>query len=250
MITLTIDGRKITTDKNTTILKAALENGIVIPTLCSHEGLSPLGNCRLCVVEARKNGRTKVVTSCNYPVEEGLTVTTASGTIKAIRKTIIELLAARSPNVKIVRELAKEAGITTPRFTLENEKCILCGLCVHVCSEYIGAHAITFSSHGTSKEVASPLYRSARDCIGCGACVGICPAQCITMQDSTETTTYIPQGKEDVGPARLIHNWHARVPWKTCKTCSNSFPPPSPVEYLERGKALPKDFFTICDNCK
>ena len=224
MITLTIDGKKITTDKNITILKAAVGNGIVIPTLCAYEGLSPLGNCRLCVVEIMKNGRTKVVTSCNYPVEEGLTVTTASDTIKAIRKTIIELLAARSPNVKIVRELAKEAGITTTRFTLENEKCILCGLCVHVCSEYIGAHAITFSSHGTSKEVAAPLYRSAKDCIGCGACVEICPAQCITMQDSTETTTYIPQGKEDVGPARLIHNWNARVPWKTCKTCGNPFP--------------------------
>ena len=250
MITLTIDGKKITTVENSTILKAALENGIVIPTLCSHEGLSPLGNCRLCVVEVTKNGRTKVVTSCNYRVEEGLTVTTASDTIKTIRKTIIELLAARSPNVKIVRELANEAGITNTRFTLENEKCILCGLCVHVCSEYIGAHAITFSSHGTSKEVAAPLYRSARDCIGCGACVEICPAQCITMQDSTETGTYIPQGKEDVGPARLIHNWNARVPWKTCKTCSNPFPPPSPVEYLDKGKTLPKNFFTICDNCK
>ena len=97
MVTLTIDGKKITADKNTTILKAALENGIVIPTLCSREGLRPLGNCRLCVVEVTKNGRTRVVTSCNYPVEAGLAVTTASETILAIRKTIVELLAARSP---------------------------------------------------------------------------------------------------------------------------------------------------------
>ena len=88
-------------------------------------------------------------------------------------------------------------------------------------------------------------------CIGCGACVEICPAQCITMQDSTETKTYMPhQGKEDVGPARLIHNWNVRVPWKTCKTCANPFPPPSPVEYLDKGKTLPENFFTICDNCK
>ena len=250
MIKLTIDGKKITTDKNTTILKAALENGIVIPTLCSREGLSPLGNCRLCVVEVTKNGRTRVVTSCNYQVEAGLIVTTASETILAIRKTIVELLLARSPNVKIVRELADDVSITIPRFTLENEKCILCGLCVHVCSEYIGAHAITFSSHGTSKEVAAPLNRSAKDCIGCGACVEICPAQCITMQDSTDATTYIPQGKEDVGPVRLINNWNARVPWKQCKTCGNTFPPPSPLTWLDKGQPLPKNFYTICDNCK
>ena len=250
MVTLTIDDKKITTDKNTTILKAALENGIIIPTLCSHAGLSPLGNCRLCVVEVTKNGRTKVVTSCNYLVEAGLTVSTASDTIIAMRKTIIELLAARSPNVKIVRELADQMGIAVPRFTLENEKCILCGLCVHVCSEYIGAHAITFSSHGTGKVVTSPLNRAAKDCIGCGACVEICPAQCITMQDTREAKTYSPGDKDEVGPARLIHNWNARVPWKACKTCGNPFPPPSPMEYLEKGQPLSKDFFTICDNCK
>ena len=250
MVTLTIDDKKITADKNTTILKAATENGIVIPTLCSHEGLTPLGNCRLCVVEVTKNGRTRVVTSCNYRVETALMVTTSSETIIATRKMIIELLVARSPNVKIVRELADEAGISTPRFTLENEKCILCGLCVHVCSEYIGAHAITFSSYGTSKSVAAPLFRSAKDCIGCGACVGICPAKCITMQDSTDTKTYIPKGKEEIGPARLIHNWNARIQWKQCKTCGNPFPPPSPLTYLHKGQSIPKNFFNICDNCK
>ncbi len=250
MVTLTIDGKTVTADKNKTILKAALDNGIVIPTLCSREGLSPLGNCRLCVVEVTRKGRTRVVTSCNYPVEEGLSVQTGSENILAIRKMIVELLAARSPNVKVVRELAGEAGIESPRFTLENEKCILCGLCVHVCSEYVGAKAITFSGHGTGKEVAAPLKRSARDCIGCGACVEICPAQCITMQDRTEASTFIPRGKEDVGPARLINNWNARVPWKQCKTCGNPFAPPSPLTYLDKGQPLPKDYNTICDNCK
>lgn len=249
MITLTVDGTKVQAERGTTILKAARAQGITIPTLCSYEGLSPLGNCRLCVVEVTKNGRTRVVTSCNYTVEEGLTVETASDTVIAMRKTIVELLAARSPNVKIVRELAEQMGVAVPRFPLENEKCILCGLCVHVCSEYIGAHAITFSGHGTGKAVTAPLSRSARDCIGCGACVEICPAQCITMQDSAGAATHIPRGKEEVGPARLIHNWNARVPWKRCMTCGNSFPPPSPLKYLEKGQPLPQDFFSICDNC-
>jgi bidirectional [NiFe] hydrogenase diaphorase subunit len=250
MITITIDGKNIKADKGSTILKAAKENRIEIPTLCHHEGLSPLGNCRLCVVEVTKNGRTRVVTSCNYSVEEGLKVETKTAHIISIRKTIVELLVARSPNVKIIRELADEMGIDVPRFTLVNEKCILCGLCVHVCSEYIGAHAITFSSHGTQKFVAAPFYRSARECIGCGACVEICPAQCITMQDSEDAKTYYPGGKEEVGFVRLIHNWNARVSWKTCNSCGKHFPPPSSLEYLNKGQPLPQGFFDVCEQCK
>jgi NADH dehydrogenase/NADH:ubiquinone oxidoreductase subunit G len=250
MANLTIDGKNIKADKGFTILKAAKENGIEIPTLCYHQGLSPLGNCRLCVVEATKNSRTRVVTSCNYLVEEGLKVETKTENIISIRKTIVELLAAKTPNVKIIRELADEMGIDFPRFTLENEKCILCGLCVHVCSEYIGAHAITFSSHGTQKFVSAPLYRSAEDCIGCGACAEICPAQCITMQDSEEAKTYYSKGKEEVGPVRLIHNWNVRVSWKKCKSCGNPFPPPSPLNYLDKGQPVPKDFFDTCEKCK
>ena len=250
MLILTIDGKKVKAGKGTTILKAAQENGIVIPTLCSHPGLSPLGNCRLCVVEATKNGRTRVVTSCNYFVEEGLEVATRTENIISIRKTIIELLATRSPNVKVIRELAEELGVDTARFTLENEKCILCGLCVHVCSEYVGAHAISFSNRGTHKTVAAPLNRSAKDCIGCGACVEICPAQCITMQDIEEARTFLPGGAEEVGPARLIHNWNARVSWKKCNRCDTPYPPPSPMEHLQKGQPLPKDFFNICEKCR
>ena len=92
MIKLTIDGKNIQTDKSSTILKAAKENGIEIPTLCYHEGLSPLANCRLCVVEVTQKGRTKVVTSCNYVVEEGMKVETKTDNLIAIRKMIVELL--------------------------------------------------------------------------------------------------------------------------------------------------------------
>ena len=190
MVTITLDGNKTKVDGKATILQAAREAGIAIPSLCSHQGLSGLGNCRLCVVEVEKNGRKRIVTSCNYPVEEGIAVTTGSQKIRAIRKMIIELLMARSPHVKAIREYAAEMGIEKPRFTRGNEKCILCGLCVHVCSEYVGAHAITFSGHGTTKFVCAPLYRSAADCIACGACVAVCPAQCITMEDVTDAKTY------------------------------------------------------------
>ena len=250
MINLKIDGKNIQVEKGLTILKAAKQNGIEIPTLCYHEGLSPLTNCRLCIVEVTENGRTRVVTSCNYTVSEGMVVETGTENILSMRKLIVELLLARSPNVKVVRELAADMGLQVPRFVLENEKCILCGLCVHVCREYVGANAITFSGSGTDKMVTSPLGSSAKDCIGCGACVEVCPAHCITMKDIEDAKTYFYNGKEEIGPARIIHNWKARVPWKECKSCGKLFPPPSPMKYLSEGKPLPEDYFDICENCR
>ncbi len=250
MIKLKIDGKDIQTAKGSTILKVAKQNGIEIPTLCYHEGLSPLTNCRLCVVEVTENNWTKVVTSCNYAVSDGMEVQTKTDNIIAMRKVIIELLLARSPNVKVVREMAAEMGLQVPRFVLENEKCILCGLCVHVCSEYIGANAITFSGSGTDKMVSTPLGRTAAECIGCGACVEICPAHCITMKDIKKAGTYFYNEKKETGPARVIHNWKVTVSWKKCSKCGKLFPPPSPMKYLDEGKALPKDFFDICENCR
>jgi hypothetical protein len=70
------------------------------------------------------------------------------------------------------------------------------------------------------------------------------------MEDVTDVKTYVPGGAEEVGSARLVHNWNVRFPWKHCKSCGKTFPPPSPMGLLEGGKQLPKDFFAICDNCR
>jgi len=250
MITLTIDGKQVKAANGSTILQAARKHGIDIPTLCYHEALSPLANCRLCVVEVTQNGKTKVVTSCNYAVEPGMRVETKTDAIIAIRRTIVELLLGRCPNVKVVRDMAAMLGVASSRFTLENEKCILCGLCVHVCSEYIGAGAITFSSHGTDRCVSAPLSVSARDCIGCGACVEVCPADCITMKDVRNAGTYYSGKREKAGSVRLVHNWNVRVAWKKCSRCGKPFPPPSPKPYLDRGKPLPKNYFDVCEKCR
>ena len=250
MITLTINGKNIQAEKGTAILQAAKANGIAIPTLCHHEGLSPLANCRLCVVEVTQKGRTRVVTSCNYQVQEGMKVETQTERLVAMRATIIKLLMGRSPNVKIVRDLAASMGLEKTPFALENEKCILCGLCEHVCSEYIGAHAIAFTGHGTGKFVSAPFCVSSHACIGCGACVEVCPAKCISMKDFEDTKTYYFQECEAVGPARVVYNWNARVPWKKCAKCGKAFPPPSVLPHLEKGEALAKNFFTVCVKCR
>ena len=77
-VTLEIDGREVNVEEGTTILEAAKSAGIPIPTLCYHPALSPFGACRMCSVEITNRGSSRIVTSCNYPVEEGLVVNTKS----------------------------------------------------------------------------------------------------------------------------------------------------------------------------
>ena len=185
MITLTIDGREIGAEEGWTVLKAAQNVGIEIPTLCYHEALSPSGACRLCSVEVTtKRGRNRVVASCLYPVEEGLSVQTNSEKIKRLRKGLMELLLARCPSSEKIKDMARQMGVTEPRFRLEGEECILCGLCVRVCQEISEARAISAVNRGTKKEIAAPFYDLAETCIGCGGCAYVCPTGAIRIEDN------------------------------------------------------------------
>jgi len=177
-----IDDLQIETETPRTILEAALSVGIRIPTLCHHPALEPFGSCRLCTVEIEKAGRKRFVTACNYPIEEGLVVRTATPAVQDIRRMIMELFLARCPGEKRIQDLAKEHGITEPRFRLENEKCILCGLCCRVCAELVGVFAINFQNRGTEREVNAPYGELSEDCIACGACLMVCPTSAISDQ--------------------------------------------------------------------
>lgn len=91
-ITLKIDGKEVKAEKGTTILEVARTNGVEIPTLCYNEQLKPYGACRMCMVEIVRRGRRRLVSSCVYPVEEGLEVVTNNERIGKLRGMIIELL--------------------------------------------------------------------------------------------------------------------------------------------------------------
>ena len=185
MITLTINGREIGAEEGWTVLKAAQNVGIEIPTLCYHEALSSSGACRLCSVEVTtKRGRNRVVASCLYPVEESLNVQTNSEKIKRLRKGLMELLLARCPSSEKIKDMARQMGVTEPRFRLEGEECILCGLCVRVCQEISEARAISAVNRGTKKEIAAPFYDLAETCIGCGGCAYVCPTGAIRIEDN------------------------------------------------------------------
>jgi bidirectional [NiFe] hydrogenase diaphorase subunit len=182
MVTLNIDGQIIHVKRHTSILDAAKQLGIYVPTLCYHKLLKPYGSCRLCIVEVVKNNRSNLVTSCNYPAEDSLVVFTATERVKATRKGVMELLLARCPDVPEIQQLAEKMGIKTVRFKKKgDQRCILCGLCVRVCEELVGVSAISFASRGTEREVNTPFGLDSDVCIGCGSCSYICPTGCIEM---------------------------------------------------------------------
>jgi len=189
VITLQIDGKEVKAREGMTILEAAKEAAIEIPTLCYHEKLKPYGACRICSVEVERKGRVRVVASCGYPVEEGLVVRIRSPRIDRIRKVIIELVA---PTVMIdgdvageIKKLANEYGADIHRFESQFRatptKCILCGQCVRYCDEVVGAHAIGFVGRGIDRRVVF-FPEKAKACITCEACIRLCPVSKIPAE--------------------------------------------------------------------
>ena len=176
MITLAINGLPVQVEEGTTLLEAARFLGFPIPTLCHHDGLSPYGACRLCVVEIGEGPRAKLVSSCTYPAEEGLKVRTASKRVVRARRMIIELLLASCPQSKTIQDLAAAHGVRQQRFRQEHEDCILCGLCVRVCAEQMMAKAIGFRGRGENRSIGTPFDIQSDVCRLCGACMYICPA--------------------------------------------------------------------------
>ncbi len=242
MVKLTINGRKITAEEGTTILYAARENNIYIPTLCENEAVAPYGACRLCLVEiTTAKGRERLVTSCIYQVEEGLTVRTDTDRITRIRRMLLELLLARCPDSEVIRELASKYGVTRTRFTKQkgNNKCILCATCARTCEEVVGVAAISLARRGVDREMTTPFSEDFSDvCIGCGACAYSCPTGAITM--------------EDVNGTRVIKWPHNQMEFKLkkCSVCGRYWAPEKQVEYVARTSGTPLSDYDVCPDCR
>lgn len=194
---ITIDGKDVDVAEGTTVLEAAKMTDIVIPTLCHDDRIKPFGACRLCIVEIA--GMVKPVTACTTPVTEGMLVTTQSAKLFRLRKTVVELLLSDHPNDCMtcigagdctLQELAYQYGIrdnrfegemrdhhrvdTNPFIVRQQNKCVLCGLCVRVCEEVQGVGAIGFAERGFEAKVIPP-FGNTLDCEFCGQCVSVCP---------------------------------------------------------------------------
>jgi coenzyme F420 hydrogenase subunit beta len=199
MITLKINGLEVQVEPGTTILEAAQFLGFPIPTLCHLEGLTPYGACRLCVVEIGAGDKAKLVTSCTYPVEDGLTVRTASERVMKARKIILELLLASTPQSKVIQDLAAAYEIRQQRFRQEYEDCILCGRCVRMCEEQMMAKAIGFRGRGENRSVGTPFDIQSDVCRLCGGCIYVCPA-CTLRCTYTEPEKPICGGCANISP--------------------------------------------------
>jgi NADH dehydrogenase/NADH:ubiquinone oxidoreductase subunit G len=237
MINLTIDNRKIEAEAGRFILDVARENGIVIPTLCAHESIEPTGSCRLCVVEAKQGKRTRIVTSCLYPVAEGMTVDTKSERVMAVRRFVLQLLLARCPESAQLKEMAEEMGVEPePRFTPDRDKvkCILCRMCVRTCEKIVGVSAIGFSYRGTEKNVCTPFKEESATCIGCGACAYICPTGHIEMETTGDTRTI----------------WSRTFKMQTCKVCGRYFAPEDQLAYISQKTGVPAEDLAVCVSCR
>jgi len=202
MVTLKIDGKKITVRKLSTVLDASRKLDIPIPTLCHHPELSPYGACRLCLVEIK--GSPKPVASCTTFAKEGMEVVTSSPQLEKLRRTTLELILSDHPKDCMVceragdcklQELAYFYGIRENRFEGERrvytrkdnnpfverdmEKCILCGQCVRICDEIQGVGAIDYAYRGLKTKICPPFEKDL-NCEFCGQCVAVCPTGALT----------------------------------------------------------------------
>jgi bidirectional [NiFe] hydrogenase diaphorase subunit len=199
--TLTIDETDISARAEQTILEAAREHNIDIPTLCHLEGLSEVGACRLCLVEVK--GARRLLPACITRVEEGMEVTTHSPKIDRYRKMVLELFFAERNHVCSVcvangncelQNLATRLGMTHveipyqypqlpvdashPRFTVDHNRCVLCTRCVRVCGEIEGANTWGVMGRGSECLVITDLkepWGESETCTSCGKCVQVCP---------------------------------------------------------------------------
>ena len=179
MIGLQIDGKQVEAKEGMTLLEAAQNAGITIPTLCHHDKLEAFGGCRICIVEIEANGWSKHVVSCVYPVEDKLVVRTRTEKIDKIRKTILELLLAHAPDSPELAELAQEYKADKDRFEKETSFCIHCGLCVRYCAEIKKKHAVGFVDRGIRKEICFIPEIASTECWDCKECFPLCPTEAL-----------------------------------------------------------------------
>ena len=184
MATVTIDGRSSEVSIGTTILDAARQMGISIPTLCHYGGITPAGACRVCLVEIEVGSARKMVSSCSHPIEGDLVVHTASDAVLETRRTVIELLLAQAPDSRELRDFAAENGVESTAFaSAEEGKCVLCGLCTRVCGDVMGRGAIDLHGRSSERKVEPAYNETTAQCQVCGACEHVCPTGAIDLKN-------------------------------------------------------------------
>ena len=203
-VTLNIDGVAVSVPAGTSVMRAAVKAGVMIPKLCATDSLEPFGSCRLCLVEIE--GRRGYPSSCTTPAEAGMKVRTQTSKLASLRRNVMELYISDHPldcltcaangNCEL-QTMAGEVGLrevrygmaganhftdvkkdeSNPYFTYDPAKCIVCNRCVRACEETQGTFALTITGRGFESRVTAGQNNSFMDsdCVSCGACVNACP---------------------------------------------------------------------------
>ncbi|MDR2073596.1 MAG: [FeFe] hydrogenase, group A [Spirochaetaceae bacterium] len=210
MVNLKINGISLQVEEGTTILNAAKQVNIKIPSLCYNPDLPPWASCGICIV--RMAGSPRMVRACITQVAENMDIVTHDAEIIATRRTVLELILSNHPNDCLqcprngkceLQTLAAEFGIrespyrkvlnglpiddSNPAIILHPEKCIRCGRCVKVCQEVQNVWALEFLGRGIKGRIASAADAPLGDspCIKCGQCAAHCPVGAIYERDDT-----------------------------------------------------------------
>ena len=202
-IKIEIDGLPATVKAGTSILRAARESGVDVPSLCASDSLKPFGSCRMCLVEVE--GHNGYPASCTTTVEAGMKIRTQTEAIATLRRNVMELYISDHPldcltcsangdcelqdvagavGLREVRygfdgenHLDAETDSSNPYFSFDASKCIVCSRCVRACDEVQGTFALTIEGRGFESKVSASIGETFLDseCVSCGACVDACP---------------------------------------------------------------------------
>lgn len=227
MVNLTIDGKKISVEENTTIMEAAASNGIPIPKLCYLKGINEIAACRVCVVELE--GKEKLIPSCNNVVKEGMVIYTNSPKVRRHRRTTVELIlsqhdcecvtCSRSGNCSL-QTVANDLNIFDIPFKMQVEKqpwdkhfplirdsskCIKCMRCVQVCDKIqgLGIWDVEGTGSRTTINVAGHRSIDEADCALCGQCITHCPVGALRERDDTEKVWKAIEDKDKIVVAQV-----------------------------------------------